>query len=364
MSIKSSLKAKLGNTPLWKTASACKSECKHALTDACSVICVSGAFLLGWCSYDKLKAFLRERNRRYKIVKAWSKGRNIAPKEYNSRRILSLEEANELIGKAIEGREPFMAGRYGSIELEAVWIARDDGRGFIHPVSKILHTLHHNAGFFPESKQHMLKFAELMKWATSQVNLMGVWFNPMEEYMIATYGHNVEYCRLHSLDPFIAPNPWSAKLEGKKVVVIHPFADTIRAQYAKREQLFPDRNVLPSFDLRIVRAVQTITGNKDDRFSTWFEALDYMYNEAMSQDFDVAVIGCGAYGFPLAAKLKAAGKIAIHLGGVTQLLFGIKGRRWTVEYNGAYPEMMKNPAWVHPSERPDRFETIEGGAYW
>ena len=45
----------------------------------------------------------------------------------------------------------------------------------------------------------------------------------------------------------------------------------------------------------------------------------------MKFDFDVALIGCGAYGFPLAAKLKTAGKQAIHLGGVLQALFGIKG---------------------------------------
>ena len=360
MSIKSALKAKFGNTYLWETAS----ECRYALTSAKSAAYVLGAFLLGWCSYGKLKAFLRERNRRHKIMKAAAKGKDIAPTEYNGKRILTLEEANELIGNAIERGEPFMAARYGSVELEAVWIVRDDGKGFIRPASRPLHMLHYSAGFFPKDKKLCIKFAELMKWATSQVDFMGVWWNPMEEYMLGTYGSNVEYCRLHCLDPFTAPNPWSAKLEGKKVVVIHPFADTIRSQYAKRELLFPDRNVLPAFDLRIIRAVQTITGNKDDRFATWFEALDYMYNETMSQDFDVAIIGCGAYGYPLAAKLKAAGKIAIHLGGVTQLLFGIRGKRWEVEYKGAYPEMMKNPAWVRPSEKPERFETHEGGAYW
>ena len=55
-------------------------------------------------------------------------------------------------------------------------------------------------------------------------------------------------------------------------------------------------------------------------------ALNYMFDEAMKKNFDVAIIGCGAYGFPLAAKLKQAGKIVIHLGGATQLLFGIIGR--------------------------------------
>ena len=48
----------------------------------------------------------------------------------------------------------------------------------------------------------------------------------------------------------------------------------------------------------------------------------------MEEIFDVAIIGCGAYGMPLAAMLKQAGKQAIHLGGATQLLFGIKGKRW------------------------------------
>lgn len=89
------------------------------------------------------------------------------------------------------------------------------------------------------------------------------------------------------------------------------------------------------------KSVQTMCFNKDERFSDWFEALDFMYHEAMAKDFDVAIIGCGAYGFPLAAKLKRAGKIAIHLGGVTQLLFGIKGRRWE-NAQKYYHDMLSN----------------------
>jgi len=54
--------------------------------------------------------------------------------------------------------------------------------------------------------------------------------------------------------------------------------------------------------LLTLKAVQTIANTKDDRFDTWFDALDYMYNEALKLDFDVALIGCGAYGYPLAAK--------------------------------------------------------------
>ena len=37
-------------------------------------------------------------------------------------------------------------------------------------------------------------------------------------------------------------------------------------------------------------------------------------------DFEVALIGCGAYGLPLAAHVKRLGKKAVHLGGATQNL--------------------------------------------
>ena len=88
-----------------------------------------------------------------------------------------------------------------------------------------------------------------------------------------------------------------------------------------------------------------------------------MYEEAMKQEFDVAIIGCGAYGFVLAAMLKRAGKQAIHMGGATQLLFGIKGKRWD-----EMPQVSKwyNDAWVRPdeNEQPKQKNLVEEGCYW
>ena len=148
------------------------------------------------------------------------------------------------------------------------------------------------------------------------------------------------------------------------MLVIHPFKDTILSQYEKREKLFENPEIFPELaDLRVVKAVQTIAGNRDERFGDWFEALDWMYTEAMKADFDVSIIGCGAYGFPLAAKLKEAGKQAIHMGGATQLLFGIKGGRWDT-----HPVISKlyNEHWVRPaaSETPNSIQRVEGGCYW
>ena len=87
----------------------------------------------------------------------------------------------------------------------------------------------------------------------------------------------------------------------------------------------------------------------------------------------MALIGCGAYGFHLAAHVKRRGKKAVHLGGALQLLFGIKGKRWedalygavTLGEKGRYPALF-NEYWVYPDEhyKPANANQVEGGCYW
>ena len=193
--------------------------------------------------------------------------------------------------------------------------------------------------------------------------MLSVWFNFMEDYVYSCYGPQKQQCiYLKTLEPFWFDRPWSSALEGKRVLVIHPFEETIRQQYEKRKELFKDPQVLPEFDLITLKAVQSI-GGKSDKFSSWFDALEWMYQQAMAIDFDIALIGCGAYGFPLAAKIKNAGKMAIHMGGVTQLLFGIKGGRWDARpgYVSLY-----NENWCRPSsaEKPKDASQVENACYW
>jgi len=79
--------------------------------------------------------------------------------------------------------------------------------------------------------------------------------------------------------------------------------------------------------------------------------------------FDVLIVGAGAWGLPLAVFAKKLGKVGIHLGGATQILSGIKGRRWE---NHPVIASFFNDAWVHPSaeETPLGNERVEGGCYW
>lgn len=151
------------------------------------------------------------------------------------------------------------------------------------------------------------------------------------------------------------------------MLVVHPFADTIRAQYQKRGELFTNApggvNTLPELaSLTVIPAVQGLAGQKTG-YDTWFDALTAMEKQMDACDYEVAIIGAGAYGLPLAAHARDTGHVAIQMSGATQLLFGIKGRRWDT-----HPQISKlyNPAWVRPApaEQPANKQAVEGGSYW
>ena len=157
-------------------------------------------------------------------------------------------------------------------------------------------------------------------------------------------------------------------LENKKVLVIHPFSDNIKSQFQKRHILFENNEVLPNFTLLTIKAVQSL-GSESTTFIDWFEALQWMKDEIDKKDYDICLIGAGAYGFPFAAHVKRNGKKAVHIGGSLQLFFGIIGKRWENEgkISGTdYPGLI-NENWVRPSangEQVQNLKKIEGGAYW
>jgi len=59
----------------------------------------------------------------------------------------------------------------------------------------------------------------------------------------------------------------------------------------------------------------------------------------------------------------------VHLGGQTQLLFGIRGQRWETEYDEAWRQANfynNSPYWIKPlpTDIPTNKEMVENGCYW
>lgn len=284
--------------------------------------------------------------------------------------------ANNLIYQQLISEDPCMIARFGSTELSAVinFIGihnkskYKNSRSFITQNTpswwwdkSIVKQLHLNSGFYPSNINKIENFCTLMLTDTHEIDVLGSWLS--DEKYINSYLNNCKKVVLEDLEPFFTDNPWTRALEGKRVLVIHPFTKTIQKQYKKRELIF-EKNFLPEFQLETIQAVQSIAGNETD-FEDWFAALEFMKDKIDKANYDICIIGCGAYGFPLAAHVKRSGKKAIHLGGATQLLFGIKGARWENYVVWPYQNLF-NEHWVRPSddERPKNAELIEGACYW
>lgn len=301
--------------------------------------------------------------------------------EVYDRGITDPDKASELIYNLLASGKPCMIARYGAFELASVVNylgVRNPHHSLLKYISgkepqwwwnkRLMGFMQTNAGFFPATEENLMKFGEMMVEDSKQVDILGSWL-PDEETMIAGFKLDLTKVTLLSLEPYWSKTPWSRILEGKKVLVVHPFASLIERQYEeKREALFDDKRVLPKFELKTIKAVQSIGG--DCKFGNWFEALDSMKVQMDATDYDIVLLGCGAYGFPLSAHAKRMGKQAVHLGGALQLLFGIRGKRWDNPDYGIQEfgkqntyKTLFNSSWVYPSPgfAPKNAAQVEGG---
>ena len=275
--------------------------------------------------------------------------------------------------------EPCMLSRFGAVEIGCVV----NYLGIYHQKRKIIkyikgeafpwwweeetmYPMRNNAGFFSATPELLKRFSEMMIEDMPLIDILASW--RFEEEYFSKELQNAYKIDFEPYNPFWSDVPWTAALENKKVLVVHPFAETIQKQYLRKELIHKNPKVLPTFDLQTIKAIQTIGNQGDNRFETWFDALEFMKSEIDKKDYDICLLGCGAYGLPLAAHIKRSGKKAVHLGGSLQLLFGIRGARWeNSNYNATYNySKLMNEFWVKPSatETPSKAQQVEEGCYW
>lgn len=268
--------------------------------------------------------------------------------------------AKALLEQMINSKEPFLCSRWGGVEGDIVY-AELAG---IFIKSEILQ-LKNNAGFYPLDEYSIHRFIEHSINAAKEIDvLITINCAIRVEDLYRFYSPNAVLVASPMMCPFWADVSWTNALKGKRVLVIHPFAKLMKKQYKYRDKLFKSSDILPEMELITYQAVQSLNGNSE--FASWFDALDKMEADISNIDFDIALLGCGAYGMPLGAFIKSVlHKKAIHIGGSLQLLFGIKGKRW--EENGYdYHEKLYNEYWVRPTDdlKPKNYKNVEGGCYW
>lgn len=292
-----------------------------------------------------------------------------------------VDDISREITDLVDSSEPCMIARFGSTELDA--ISNYLGVSGRSPVKQNLYNfitckcpewwwsdfrlnnMKNLSGFFPSTPETIKVFSEMMLSDCKEVDLLGCW-RKRESWLSDYLPTSIIRVDRERINPFFAKKPWTLALKGKKVLVIHPFAKSIISQYNRKDLVFPN-GMLPDFKLKVIPAVQSLGGSNS--FESWFDALDSMKQEMDKCDYDIVLLGCGAYGFPLAAHAKRMGKKAIHIGGALQLYFGIIGKRWESEgYKGGPSDysILFNEYWVRPSddETPTSANGVESGCYW
>jgi hypothetical protein len=293
-----------------------------------------------------------------------SQRRLIERAKYLGCRILSSQEGNDLLAGSLGG--PGAAGKIGACEMAALrhyWRRADSAgrcelwRGYV------ARNLYRNAGVYPPEPAIFSRFCQAYAQALKSLDVLGVWFNFGERAAQRRLMPGACLTELDALEPYYNDRPWTERLAGKRVLVVSPLAATVESQYRRRKQIWRAKpGVLPDFELRTLR-VPLSSCLVSPRYPDWFAALDALQRQMAAVPFDAAIVGAGAWSIPLVAHAKSLGGWAIHLGGVTQILFGIRGRRW--ERNERIMAFC-NEAWVRPSpqETPGSAHLVEDGCYW
>lgn len=335
--------------------------------------------MLGDCDAEGKYSFVQKCLLFLKITKVNLFGDYLTPGLLKDKVEMSPDKISQIIFNALASDKPCMVARFGANEqrITANYLAiKSRSRNVYKAVTgqkpfwwwdkQVRREFTRNAGFFPDENKYIEKYSERMIYDTESLDVLLTWFG-WESLLIDPNTEKINLVGLQEAEPWWQNNPWTRYLEGKKVLVVHPYSELILHQYKNRDKLFKNRFVLPNFELKTLKAVQSIGGTVEG-YDNWFDALTWMEDEMNKIDYDVALIGCGAYGFCLAAHAKRQGKKAVHLGGVLQLLFGIKGNRWeNKNYHHVYDyTTLFNDFWVKPDKGliPKNAEQIEGACYW
>lgn len=274
-------------------------------------------------------------------------------------KILNEQESNEYIFNQFDNNKPFCVGRIGVVELNCIFWKIANKK----TPSYLLNLLSNNAGVYGDCFDEWQEiYTESIKDCDANVCWQDDGNIVQCQMVLSALSPDSIKLSNRGVEPFYFKKPWSQKLSGKNILVISPFAYTINKQYKNKEKIWNNKDILPDFNLITYQNIQSIGSNGPH--ANWVQSLNIMKKDISRIDFDCAILGCGAYGMPLASYIKnTLNKTAIYIGGGIQILFGIKGKRWD---HHEEIKLMYNENWVRPSfeETPQMAFTVENACYW
>jgi hypothetical protein len=275
-----------------------------------------------------------------------------------------LVDGNNFIAHHLKNNKLFTAGKIGLTELKLLFSYYFNNK---LPDYNSFHEGFINSGIYPLTQETFLFFCEEYIESIKSLDLAPQWCGILKDFQKMLYDRLSPKChdtRLGDLEPYYFEKPWSTHLKDKKVLVVSPFARSIERQFSKLDKIWNNK-ITNNFELETIKfPLSRGLCDNDNEYKSYKDCLESYKEKIFIKNFDFCIIGVGAYSLPLCAFIKQKmNKSSLHLGGATQVFFGIKGDRW----NGI--EQVKqhfNEHWINPSgdEIPPKYKLMEDGCYW
>lgn len=295
---------------------------------------------------------------------------------------MDLEQASKWLCEQISQKTAFATGKIGTSELNAIffYLQRNTSKSKPDYPHYIIREMTQNAGFW--SRPNTSIHDELDAWSKDTLesiktmDAVVVWsptHKTQESALIKTYNPNAKQIVLRALEPYYTPeNLYTDKMTKGLIAVICPFADSIQKQWSIRDQLFPFPLWLPNQELVTIKAPYGPYMTQSNSPNCWPEpilntgyktAVAYLVSKVIESGAKYALVGIGCLSLLLVCELKKHNIVAIHTGGGTQIIFGLKGNRWSQH---SVISKFFNPIWIKPSddEIPTHASKVESSCYW
>jgi hypothetical protein len=308
-------------------------------------------------------------------------------------KILNVKEAAAWLTEAVKRLSPqksrgFSVGKLGTSEFNALihYYARKKSTSPPAYSARTIKEITVNAGLWAPSGKTIHEAIDAWAEETIQAvkNLDGaVLWNPQapqaEQKLFEHLNPTSEKLVLRGLEPYYTPeDQYTQHMLAGPIAVVSPFANSIKNQWTKINTIYPQGGFAGSMwnteaqtliPIKSLYGPHMTTGNTS---LTWNQeildagpsaAVQHLADQVQASGARYAFVGIGAISLPLVNTLKQRGIIAIHTGGGTQIMFGVKGSRWL---NHSVISTFFNDTWIRPlpEEIPSDAEKVEGGCYW
>jgi hypothetical protein len=273
-----------------------------------------------------------------------------------------IVDGNNFIRYHLKNNIPFAAGKLGSNELQILHFALRQNNRWSEQFKK---ECEEGAGLFPMNEDNIMWFKDTLLTNLHHLDLAPLWSNiapDFERQIFNIYAKNAYMTKLQHLEPYFFDNPWTDFLEDKTVAVFSPFSDSIEQNFKNLSNIWNGK-IKNNFKLITVKYPTSIPITANSPYNNSREVYTKYIDIINNTDFDVGIFGTGHTGLLFALECKQLNKTGIHLGGPTQILFGIKGSRWEPmsEFKTFFNEYWTTPL---KHETPEKFYNIENGCYW